>query len=138
MHWTNLLLATLSVMALTACANTSAPQTITLTAHAVTYDLTRLTVTAGQPVRLQFINTDTVEHDFNIAQIPVQAMTSDSASHAHGDMAHATGDVHVMAQAGQRAEIIFTPTEPGVYEFFCTVPGHKEAGMTGQLVVQAP
>jgi uncharacterized cupredoxin-like copper-binding protein len=26
--------------------------------------------------------------------------------------------------------------EPGEYEFHCSVPGHKEAGMTGTLIVQ--
>jgi uncharacterized cupredoxin-like copper-binding protein len=33
--------------------------------------------------------------------------------------------------------IEFTPSQPGEYEFFCSVPGHKEAGMRGTMVVSA-
>ena len=31
----------------------------------------------------------------------------------------------------------FTPTEPGVLDFYCGVPGHTEAGMTGKIIVEA-
>jgi uncharacterized cupredoxin-like copper-binding protein len=44
----------------------------------------------------------------------------------------------VAAAGGQSAMLEFTPSKPGTYEFWCTVAGHKEAGMTGTLVVQAP
>jgi uncharacterized cupredoxin-like copper-binding protein len=39
---------------------------------------------------------------------------------------------------GQAGTLEFTPTKPGTYEFICTVPGHKEAGMVGALIVKAP
>lgn len=29
-----------------------------------------------------------------------------------------------------------TPAAPGTYEFYCSIPGHREAGMKGTLVVQ--
>jgi uncharacterized cupredoxin-like copper-binding protein len=28
------------------------------------------------------------------------------------------------------------PSRPGSYEFWCAVPGHREAGMTGTIVVK--
>jgi len=41
----------------------------------------------------------------------------------------------LVAQPGQRAVGALTPTTPGTYEFYCSVPGHREAGMIGRLVV---
>ncbi|TMW73916.1 plastocyanin/azurin family copper-binding protein [Alteribacter natronophilus] len=35
----------------------------------------------------------------------------------------------------ETSSIIFTPLKTGTYEFFCTIPGHKEAGMRGTLIV---
>jgi uncharacterized cupredoxin-like copper-binding protein len=45
--------------------------------------------------------------------------------------------LHVAAEPGASNHLSFTPTKPGNYQFYCTVPGHKEAGMVGTLVVNA-
>jgi uncharacterized cupredoxin-like copper-binding protein len=39
------------------------------------------------------------------------------------------------ATAGATATGALTVARPGTYEFFCSVPGHREAGMSGILVV---
>jgi uncharacterized cupredoxin-like copper-binding protein len=49
-----------------------------------------------------------------------------------------TPDLHLPVAMGTTSSLEFTPTKPGTYEFECTVPGHKEAGMRGTLVVKAP
>ena len=58
---------------------------------------------------------------------------------AHSDRlgggGHEADVVAAHAIAGTNASVIFTPTEAGVYEFACTLPGHKEAGMVGKLIV---
>jgi uncharacterized cupredoxin-like copper-binding protein len=38
--------------------------------------------------------------------------------------------------AGKPALALFTPTTTGTYSFYCGVPGHREAGMVGTLIVE--
>lgn len=87
---------------------------------------------------ITFKNMGTVEHDWSIMEIPVEIMSAaDTNQHS---MAGMTMDprLHTSAMHGQSGMVTFTPTKPGTYDFFCTVPGHKETGMHGLLVVKAP
>jgi uncharacterized cupredoxin-like copper-binding protein len=56
-----------------------------------------------------------------------------------GDVLHDLTDpalgLHLQATAGATATGALTVPRPGTYEFFCSVPGHREAGMSGILVV---
>ncbi len=123
---------------LAACA--PRPQEINLSAQAMQYSPTTIEVTAGRPVRLTFVNDDGVEHDFSIMEFPMAAMGATQEPVAGHDMGHMAEEpeLHLAAMMGQNATIEFTPSKPGSYEFFCTVTGHKEAGMRGTLVVKAP
>ena len=98
-----------------------------------------LEVTAGQPVALTLTNSGTLEHDFSILEFPIEgaAGTDGGMDHDMGEMAEQP-DLHAAAGAGQSATLEFTPSKPGTYEFYCTVAGHKEAGMVGTLVVAEP
>lgn len=37
---------------------------------------------------------------------------------------------------GQNRTVTFQVTQPGTFEYFCDVPGHRQGGMRGELVVQ--
>jgi plastocyanin len=130
-----------AVQALAACSGSSAQTTeITLKSSGMTYQPATIEVTAGQPVKLTFENMDTVDHDFSILEIPVVstgATQEPMAGHEIGNMT-TEPQLHVAAMMGQTGVLEFTPTKPGTYEFFCTVAGHKEAGMVGTLVVKVP
>lgn len=43
--------------------------------------------------------------------------------------------IHMNANSGQTVKIKFIPKETGVFKFYCSVPGHEEAGMQGELKV---
>jgi uncharacterized cupredoxin-like copper-binding protein len=45
-------------------------------------------------------------------------------------------NIDTAVEAGQTATFEFTPTQAGTFNFICDVPGHKEAGMVGKIVVQ--
>lgn len=140
-----------------------APRTaVTLKATDIAYDNNRIEVVAGQPVKLTLHNNGALEHDFSIIEIPHtgEVMVEEMGEHGsdgHDEMgehsetgghdetgSHDMGhmdldpDVHVFAPTGGSQTIEFTPSTPGEYEFYCTVAGHKEAGMAGTLVVTAP
>jgi uncharacterized cupredoxin-like copper-binding protein len=36
---------------------------------------------------------------------------------------------------GAKAEWVFVPLKPGTYRLHCSVPGHAQAGMTGEIVI---
>lgn len=120
----------------TACAAKPEQQALSLTATDIKFDQTQFTVTANQPVKLTYTNTGQLTHDFSILKIAVTEV-SDEGDHAHSMTGMTeTPDLHIAVEAGGVAVLYFTPTVPGTYEFVCTVEGHKEAGMVGQLVVK--
>lgn len=137
------LLAT--ALALSACSGSgpsaaAGPRNITVKASNLKFQPETIEVVAGQTVTLVFDNQDSVDHDFSVLEIPlVSAAPTQAAMAGHdmGDMGGLEPALHVAAQMGERATLEFTPTKPGRYEFFCTVPGHKEAGMKGTVIVKA-
>lgn len=125
---------------LSACSGNASVQEIMIDAQSMQYRPATFEVKAGQPVRLTFKNDDTVEHDLSILEIPTSHMSESSDSMAGHDMSgmETQPELHVAAAAGGSGQVEFTPSKPGTYEFFCTVAGHKEAGMHGTLTVTAP
>ena len=83
----------------------------------IAFTQTELTVPAGAPVTVNLVNNGAAAHNFTIEELGVSS----------GDYA-----------AGQTGTVEFTaPAEPGKYEYVCTIPGHREAGMVGTLIVTA-
>jgi plastocyanin len=77
------------------------------------YEPSELTVESGDSITIRLVNQGTVEHDFTIDEFDFQVATA----------------------VGETAEGTLTGVEPGTYRFYCTVPGHAENGMVGELVV---
>ncbi len=92
--------------------------TVQLAADAtdLAFDTTELSSRAGK-VTIDFTNPSALEHDVAIEQNGKQL--ADSELVANG------------AKTSASAELA-----PGTYTFYCTVPGHREAGMEGTLVVK--
>jgi uncharacterized cupredoxin-like copper-binding protein len=82
-------------------------------ADTLKFEPSMITVKSGTPVRLTLEDTGALEHDWVV-----------------------DGLVQVHAKPNSTASGEFTPTVPGTYEFYCSVPGHREAGMKGTLNVQ--
>lgn len=96
-------------------ANGGDGETIELAADpegALAYDKSSLEASTGE-VTIMLTNDSSVEHDVRIEELDVgtDVITEGTDS------------------------VTFT-AEPGTYTFFCSVPGHREAGMEGTLAVE--
>ena len=120
-----------------AVASQTAVTEMTVDATDFAYSPESITVPAGQPVTLRLNNSGAVEHDFVIDKISVSDVeaseTGPAMHHQMGEMPDY--DLHFYAKAGESAVLKFTPLEPGTYEIYCTIEGHREAGMRGTLIV---
>ena len=81
------------------------------------YDTETTVVEAGHGFTVMLHNEGVLEHDITFEGLEDQ------------------GGIHL--QPGEDSMATFTITEPGEYTYYCTVPGHREAGMTGLLTVAA-
>jgi len=119
---------------------TTAPQPateITVELTDFSYSPSSITIPAGEPVVLTINNTGLVEHDFVVEKIDVADVTAEDSGSEHHmhDVESSTYDLHASTGPGQTNVLQFTALEPGTYKIFCSVGGHIEAGMTGELVV---
>ena len=134
-----ILLIAIPFLLLAACApQPSEPATeLTVKMTDFAYNPSSLTIPAGQPVTLTLMNTGNIEHDFVIEEIDVTTkVLQDSGSdahHAHGE--EKNYDLHASAGIGDTTVLEFTALRPGTYKVFCSVEGHEEAGMVGELTV---
>ena len=79
-----------------------------------TFDRAELRTKVGETVAFRLENRDSETHYFDIDAF----------------------DVHVPMPTGTPALALFRPSAPGSYTFYCHVPGHREAGMVGTLIVE--
>lgn len=93
----------------------------------IKFDKTALSGEAGKALVISFQNAGAILHDFSIDKIDG---TVDPKS------ADAKFAVHVKVDAGKSGKVSITPAKAGTYEFYCSAPGHKEAGMKGTLAVK--
>ncbi|WP_394189428.1 cupredoxin domain-containing protein [Paenisporosarcina quisquiliarum] len=95
------------------------------------YSPKEMVIEKNKPITVELKNTDQIEHDLEIKDVSFK-MVSES-KHQHGGEKNV---LHLHAEPQKTSEMTFSINERGTYEFYCTIPGHKENGMVGQLVVK--
>ncbi|HET9660307.1 MAG TPA: cupredoxin domain-containing protein, partial [Thermomicrobiales bacterium] len=87
-----------------------------LDAKDIAFVPTEITVDAAdEPVTIKMENTGAALHNFSIDSL----------------------DISVDVNPGETVDVVIPAgTAPGTYDFYCNVPGHKEAGMVGTLTVE--
>ena len=119
-------------------SNEDAHQEVTIEAVDLAFTPATVAVAAGQPIKLTLQNNGALEHDFSVMEIEVESVHEEAGEHDEGAEHTMTVDpeLHVAAAAGTVGTVEFTAGHAGTYEFFCSVPGHKEAGMVGTLIIE--
>lgn len=87
---------------------------VTIDAQDIAFSTTELSVKPGDTI--QMTNAGALPHDFTVDELGINAVVSSSGE---------TATITIPQDAA-----------PGEYEFYCSVPGHKEAGMDGTLTVE--
>ena len=106
-------------------------QRITVEMSELRYEPMRLTVKAGRPVEVTVRNVGTADHDFVVAGLRARDVKRVTAGHG----GHGGEEIVGHAKSRQTVTVRFTPLQPGDFEIFCSLPGHKEGGMVGVLTV---
>ena len=124
-----------------------------------------VTIKVGQTVRLRLDNHDPVLHDYTTDEAEFIVLEADGAALGdHEVVAVAQGGddavvashddddqdmddmdpeaqvslqpLHIAAEGDEHGELVFEAIEPGEYVFYCSVPGHREAGMVGTIIIE--
>ena len=77
-----------------------------------------LAINSGDVVEITLVNGDGVLHDITIPDLGVAA--------------------NPVSQKAAEVKVVFKAAADGVYPYFCSIPGHRQAGMEGKLVVGNP
>lgn len=85
-----------------------------MNATSFAFDPDEIEITAGEDVAI-VLSAEDILHDFTVDGL----------------------DVHVAADRGETVEGGLRVDEPGEYTYYCTIAGHREAGMAGTLIVEA-
>lgn len=86
---------------------------VTVRAGDLWFEPQRIEATADSAINITVRNDGEVFHDLTIDEL----------------------DLMIDVEAGDTVTAGITDAEPGSYDFYCSVPGHAQAGMTGTLVV---
>ncbi len=94
----------------------------------------RVEVKRNEQIRFVLKNAGELAHEF------VLATTADNLKHAalmqkYPDMEHDDPNGKTL-QPKANSEILWRFTKRGQFEFGCLIPGHREAGMTGIVIVK--
>ncbi|MEP9352482.1 cupredoxin family protein [Xanthobacter sp. KR7-65] len=94
----------------------------------------RVEVRRGDQIRFVLRNTGVLDHELVLATL------EDNLKHAevmrkHPDMEHDDPNARRL-MPGASGEILWKFTKAGTFDFSCLIPGHREAGMTGTIIVK--
>lgn len=99
------------------------------------YEPARLEIKKGEQVKFVVRNRGELQHEI--------VLGTEKENLAHGeemkknpDMPHGDHPNAKQIAPGKTGELLWKFTKAGVFEYACLIPGHREAGMVGTIVVK--
>lgn len=89
-------------------------ETIAISGNEFAYDPATFSAKVGQSVTVVYKNTGKYPHDFVIDELGVKSQVINS---------------------GEAATFSFVPSKAGSFSFYCSLPNHREKGMSGMILV---
>ncbi|WP_445291803.1 cupredoxin domain-containing protein [Calothrix sp. NIES-2098] len=101
-------------------------------ANELKFEPSSLEFVTGKRYNLRLSNHSQLKHYFTAKDFADGIWTQK----VEAGKAEIKGAIHeIELKPGATAEWVFVPLKPGKYNLRCSVPGHTEAGMTGEITV---
>ena len=98
------------------------------------YVPSRIVVHKGEQIRFVLFNDGIEDHEFVLATVKENlAHAAEMKKHPH--MAHHDPNAITLAPFNG-GELLWKFNKAGTFEFGCLIPGHREAGMHGTVIVE--
>lgn len=110
---TSLTLAMLAILAATLAACGTPTLKVNLVANDIEWNITTINAKVNQPIEITVTNAGALDHDLVIEELGVDILLS-------------PGDTEM---------VTVTVDHAGAIRYICSIPGHEEAGMVGEIVV---
>ncbi len=94
----------------------------------------RIEVRKGEQVRFKLRNDGAMDHEMVLATLEMNLKHAEEMK-KNPDMEHDDPNAKRVAPA-KTSEILWRFDKAGTFDFSCLIPGHREAGMTGTVVVK--
>lgn len=118
---------------LVSAADWGAMQTITVEMDEFTFLPETLTLEVGKPYKLEIVNVGSQKHYFTAEEF-YQSVAFRKAQDSSGEI-KAPYFKAIEIFPGEQADLYLIPTRAGTYDSICTIAGHTEAGMVGNIIV---
>lgn len=94
----------------------------------------KIIVNQGEQIRFKIQNEGLLDHEIVLATLEANLKHAEEMK-KNPDMEHDDPNAKRLAPS-KKGEIVWKFTKAGTFDFSCLIPGHREAGMFGTIVVK--
>jgi uncharacterized cupredoxin-like copper-binding protein len=106
------------------------------TLDTMTFEPSAITVSAGETVTFRVTNTGLLAHEFTLGDAAMQQAHADEMAQMGDAMAHDQAN-SLTLRPGETKQLTWQFGDAGTLEYACHQPGHYQAGMRGQITIEA-